>query len=110
MVRVTRRFLVTGKVQGVYFRHSTRIEAGRLGVHGVARNLPDGGVEIIAQGSSTAVDNLREWLDHGPAMARVAHVRELDVSGAATEVSARADVGRVDGAGGGLEFSAFSVE
>ena len=76
MSPVTRRFLVLGKVQGVYFRHSTRLEAKRLGLRGVARNLPDGSVEVVAQGEAAAVGELREWLRHGPAQARVDEVRE----------------------------------
>lgn len=76
--RVTRRYLITGKVQGVYFRHSTRLEAERLVIRGVARNLPDGSVEVIAQGTRAAVESLHEWLHRGPAMARVATVREFD--------------------------------
>lgn len=78
MERVTRRFRITGKVQGVYFRHSTRKEAERLSIQGVARNLPDGSVEVIAQGAREAVDTLRQWLAHGPSMARVDEVEELE--------------------------------
>jgi acylphosphatase len=87
--RVTRRFLVTGKVQGVYFRHSTRLEAERLAIRGVARNLPDGSVEVIAHGTPTAVASLRQWLHRGPKSARVVTVRELDP--AARDVGAVAD-------------------
>jgi acylphosphatase len=76
--RVTRRFRITGKVQGVYFRHSTRKEAERLGLVGVARNLQDGSVEVIAQGAPEAVANLHEWLARGPSMARVDGVEELE--------------------------------
>jgi len=76
--RVTRRFRITGKVQGVYFRHSTRKEAERLCIVGVARNLPDGSVEVIAQGEREAVDALRQWLESGPSMARVDGVEELE--------------------------------
>jgi acylphosphatase len=79
MDEVIRRFLVMGKVQGVYFRHSARLEASRLRVRGLARNLPDGSVEVLAQGSHGAVDALREWLHRGPAHARVDAVREFDV-------------------------------
>lgn len=79
--QVTRRFLVTGKVQGVYFRQSTRVQAERLGIRGVARNLPDGSVEVIAHGVPAAVAELRGWLGRGPPMARVSSVRELDTSG-----------------------------
>src|SRR5258708_35575466 len=76
---MTRRFLVTGKVQGVYFRHSTRLQAERLGVRGVARNLPDGSVEVIAHGTPEAVQDLREWLQRGPPGARVAAVQEFEL-------------------------------
>jgi acylphosphatase len=72
--------LITGKVQGVYFRHSTRVEAERLAVGGLARNLPDGSVEVIAHGTPAAVDSLREWLHRGPATARVASVKEVEMS------------------------------
>jgi len=76
--RVTRRFHITGKVQGVYFRHSTRKEAERLGLAGVARNLPDGSVEVIAQGAPEAVATLLQWLARGPSMARVDGVEEIE--------------------------------
>ena len=78
-MRITRRFLITGKVQGVYFRHSTRLQAERLGIRGVARNLPDGSVEVIADGTPEAVQNLREWLRRGPPGARVAAVQEFEL-------------------------------
>jgi acylphosphatase len=80
MDEVIRRFLVIGKVQGVYFRHSARLEANRLRVRGLARNLPDGSVEVLAQGSQSDVDALREWLHRGPARARVDTVRECDAA------------------------------
>jgi acylphosphatase len=75
---VIRRFLVVGKVQGVYFRHSTRLEAKRLRVRGLARNLPDGSVEVLAQGSQSDVNALRQWLHRGPAHARVETVHECE--------------------------------
>jgi acylphosphatase len=76
---VIRRFHITGKVQGVYFRHSTRVEAERLAVTGYARNLPDGSVEVVAQGPAGAVERLRQWLHQGPKMARVETVLELEL-------------------------------
>ena len=82
MDEVIRRFLVTGKVQGVFFRQSTRLEARRLGLRGSARNLPDGSVEVWAQGSSVALDALHQWLKHGPPHARVDSVRETDFTAA----------------------------
>ncbi len=65
------RFLVSGKVQGVFFRASTAREAARLGIRGHAINLPDGRVEVLALGSAAAVEELRRWLAHGPRGARV---------------------------------------
>jgi acylphosphatase len=73
----TRRFRVTGKVQGVYFRHSTRLEAERLALSGYARNLPDGSVEVAARGAAAAVEHLHQWLHRGPKSARVAAVEEM---------------------------------
>ncbi|HME38994.1 MAG TPA: acylphosphatase [Steroidobacteraceae bacterium] len=77
MDEVTRRFRVFGRVQGVYFRHSTRLEAQRLLIRGTARNLPDGTVEVLAQGATSGVEELRLWLHRGPARAQVEEVREL---------------------------------
>lgn len=65
------RFLVSGKVQGVWFRASTRDEATRLGLRGCARNLDDGRVEVVAVGTDDAVEQLAQWLHHGPPLARV---------------------------------------
>jgi acylphosphatase len=75
--QVIRRFLVSGKVQGVYFRHSTRLQAKRLLIRGSASNLPDGAVEVLAHGAAAAVEELRLWLQRGPAHARVDEVREI---------------------------------
>jgi acylphosphatase len=80
--QVTRRFLVFGKVQGVYFRHSARLEAKKLGLRGIARNLTDGSVEVLAHGSSAAVEELRRWLQRGPEQARVDEVREMQCDSA----------------------------
>ena len=71
------RFLVSGKVQGVFYRASTRERALDLGLSGRATNLPDGRVEVIAAGDATALDALEAWLHQGPSAARVeAVVRE----------------------------------
>jgi acylphosphatase len=68
------RFLVTGRVQGVFFRASTRTEAVRLGIAGVARNLDDGRVEVVASGPDAALAALERWLQQGPPAARVENV------------------------------------
>jgi acylphosphatase len=73
------RFCVSGKVQGVYFRASTRQEALRLGLTGVARNEANGTVTVIARGTIDSLQALHSWLIHGPAMARVDHV-SVDVA------------------------------
>ncbi len=65
------RCLVSGRVQGVFFRGSARREAMRLGVRGYARNLRDGRVEVLACGPRDAVDALCAWLRTGPPAARV---------------------------------------
>jgi acylphosphatase len=74
-----RRFIVTGKVQGVFFRHSTRLEAERLAIVGFARNLSDGSVEVVAEGTDAALEELRRFLRQGPRGARVDEVAETAV-------------------------------
>jgi acylphosphatase len=66
--------LVSGKVQGVWFRESTRQEAERLGVGGWVRNLPDGRVEAVFTGPAAAVDAMVAWCHRGPPAAQVAGV------------------------------------
>ena len=68
------RFIVRGRVQGVFFRASTREQAIKLGVSGHAENLPDGNVEVLACGSDEALDALQGWLQLGPPSARVESV------------------------------------
>jgi len=65
------RFIVTGRVQGVYFRQSTADQARQLGLSGWVRNLPDGRVEGLASGPDPALSALKTWLERGPARARV---------------------------------------
>ena len=69
--RVCFRCLVGGRVQGVFFRASTREQAVRLGVTGYARNLPDGQVEVLVCGEPQAVGQLKDWLRVGPPQASV---------------------------------------
>ncbi len=66
-----RHCIVSGRVQGVFFRDSTRRMAVELGVSGYARNLVDGTVEVLACGSEQAVNALCDWLRQGPPSARV---------------------------------------
>ncbi len=77
---VAKRVLVSGRVQGVFFRDSCRREAERLGVSGAARNLADGRVEVLASGAEAAVDRLIEWCRQGPPYASVDSVEVEEVS------------------------------
>lgn len=69
------RCVVSGRVQGVWFRGSTRDKARSLGIRGYANNQPDGRVEVLACGDPAAVDRLRAWLWQGPPQAYVTEVR-----------------------------------
>jgi len=71
---IAARFVVGGKVQGVWFRASTREQALGLGLRGHAINLEDGDVEVVVAGPSDSIEQLRNWLDHGPPLARVDRV------------------------------------
>jgi len=75
-------FRISGKVQGVFFRASTRTEAQRLGLRGYARNLADGSVEVLAVGEVAAIGELAAWLRHGPPGARVDEVVRSDTDAA----------------------------
>lgn len=70
----TAKFIVTGRVQGVFYRASARQRALELGLVGYARNQPDGSVEVVASGLDAALDALQSWLQQGPPAARVAQV------------------------------------
>ncbi len=69
-----RKYRVTGRVQGVFFRASTRERAVSLGLTGHAINLPDGAVEVLVCGEAAALDQLAAWLQKGPPRAQVAQV------------------------------------
>lgn len=62
---------VAGKVQGVWFRASTKAEADKLGLTGFAKNLADGRVEVMVSGERDKVMQLHAWLQHGPELAMV---------------------------------------
>ncbi|MCU1425652.1 MAG: hypothetical protein JWM51_1943 [Microbacteriaceae bacterium] len=81
--RVRRRAIVSGSVQGVGFRWSTRAEAQRQGLSGFVSNRPDATVEVELEGPASAVSRLLAWLAVGPPSAAVADVdvTELPVAG-----------------------------
>ena len=74
--RAAFRAVVRGRVQGVGFRYSAVREATRLRVTGEVANLPDGSVEVIAEGDSASLEALLSWLRRGPPGA---HVSGVDV-------------------------------
>lgn len=80
-----RKFRVEGRVQGVWFRESTRRQAESLGVTGYAINCPDGSVEVLACGKPEALGALAEWLQQGPPMAQVSSVTAAAYAGGRPE-------------------------
>ena len=76
-------FLVAGRVQGVWFRAATRERALALELRGFARNLPDGGVEVVAVGSDEAIAALETWLWQGPPLAKVSSVQRQPLAAGA---------------------------
>ncbi len=69
---------VEGRVQGVWFRDSAWREADRLGIRGWVRNLPDGRVEAVYEGSQAAVEEMLAWTERGPERADVTGVEIHD--------------------------------
>ena len=80
-----RLFTIKGRVQGVFFRDSTRRVAQSLGLAGHAINLPNGDVEVLACGDPAAIDRLAEWLHEGPRLAEVTEVIEGQAGAADVE-------------------------
>lgn len=76
---VAKRLLIRGRVQGVFFRASTRDAAVGIGVGGWVRNLPDGRVEAWVQGEPNQVQRLVAWCHEGPEFARVDEVEQRNV-------------------------------
>jgi acylphosphatase len=71
---VARKYVIRGRVQGVGFRYFTEAAAAREGLHGWVRNLPDGRVEIAAEGDAEALQRFEWHVRHGPPHARVEHI------------------------------------
>ena len=80
---IRRRVVVTGRVQGVFFRDSCMREANRLGVRGWALNRDDGRVEAVFEGEPDAVEEIIEWARSGPAHAYVTNIEVVDEQPAA---------------------------
>ena len=73
------KLLISGRVQGVYFRYFTQKKAKQLGVNGFARNLLDGRVEIVAEGDHEPINQRIEWSHKEPITARVDQVEFVDI-------------------------------
>ena len=71
--------IISGRVQGVWFRESMRLEAISLNVTGWVRNLPDGNVEALACGNEAALKSLLEWARKGPPLARVTDIETREI-------------------------------
>lgn len=74
--RVCKRFSVSGRVQGVWFRASAAKEGKRLGLQGWTLNLPDGRVEVLACGPAESIADFGKWLALGPPLAQVTRIDE----------------------------------
>lgn len=72
-----RKFVVSGRVQGVFFRKSAQARALELELTGWVRNLSDGRVESLACGPKNLTDAYLDWLKSGPTLAKVTEVEEL---------------------------------
>jgi len=71
---------ISGRVQGVYYRVNTRDKAVELNLTGFVRNLPDGRVEVVAEGAARDIDRLVDWCRQGPPLAMVNSVKVAEES------------------------------
>ena len=78
-MRKARRYVISGRVQGVGFRYFAEAAAAREGLHGSVRNLADGHVEAVAEGEAESVERFERAIRHGPPGARVDHVEVDDI-------------------------------
>jgi acylphosphatase len=78
MDTIRAHLIIEGRVQGVFFRDSTRREAIELGLCGWVKNRFDGSVEVVAEGPREKVETLIAWCHHGPPIARVTRVHEIE--------------------------------
>ncbi len=71
---INRRYLISGRVQGVFFRDSTQRQARSLGLGGWVRNRRDGRVEVLLCGDEEGVEEMEKWLQNGPEHAKVSTI------------------------------------
>lgn len=75
--RIQAHVWVSGRVQGIFFRASAKVEAGKRNISGWVQNLPDGRVELVAQGKKKEVEDFIDWCKRGPILA---HIGRVDIS------------------------------
>ncbi|MBW2092437.1 MAG: acylphosphatase [Deltaproteobacteria bacterium] len=75
MAKIRAHLIISGRVQGVYFRYSTELEANRLGLTGWVRNRRSGDVEAVFEGDEKQVEEMIAWCHHGPPGAIVRQVQ-----------------------------------
>ena len=80
MIRMTRRYIISGRVQGVGFRHFVRSQAKRMNVGGWVRNLPDGRVEAVATAEGEVLALFESAIRSGPSLASVERVETAEQS------------------------------
>ncbi len=74
------KLVITGRVQGVFFRAETKKTADRLGINGYVKNLSDGSVEAVIKGDPASVSQMIEWCQKGPAISKVQSVKTEEIS------------------------------
>ena len=77
---ICNRYLISGRVQGVFYRASAQQQASALGLRGWVRNLVDGRVELLACGDQIALKELEKWLEIGPDYAKVSNIEVITES------------------------------
>jgi acylphosphatase len=83
-MRLARRYVISGRVQGVGFRYFAEVVAAREGVDGWARNLPDGRVEVYGEGEASALERFERAIRRGPRSSRVDSVETFAATPDAT--------------------------
>jgi acylphosphatase len=78
-MKCCRRYVVKGRVQGVFYRQSTLEQAEQLDIKGWVRNLDNGDVECLVCGDDEQLDSLESWLNQGPPSAKVSQVKRFEV-------------------------------
>lgn len=77
---ICRRYFISGRVQAVCYRVATQEQAAQLGLTGWVRNLRDGRVEVLACGSESQHQNMKNWLGIGPPQAKVSTIEVLEAT------------------------------